>query len=148
MHSEKKSGNFMKVAVNWKYLGLGIAIIAVLIVVIQYTSIYEPLEKEEKIALSLEIKYGENVKRENVKIENRSTAFQALNKTHRVEYKEYAIGYFITGIDGVKQNETHSWLYFVNEKPPLEAVNKYYLSEEDVLAFMFLSNEESMKYFE
>ena len=147
MHSEKKSKKSTK-AISWKYLGLGIAIIVVLMVVIQHTSIYEPLVREEKIVLSLETNYGKNTKKESLEVKNGSTAFQALNKTHIVEYKEYSFGYFITGIDEVRQNETHSWLYFVNGVPPLASVDNYVLEEEDILIFRFLSSEESMKYFE
>jgi len=94
----------------------------------------------------LKIEYGESIK-ENLIVENHTTAFQVLNKTHKVEYKEYPLGYFITGIDGIRQNETHSWLYFVNDSVIMESSDKYYLSYGDVLTFKFLSSEESMKYF-
>lgn len=135
-------------AIEWKYLGLGIAVIAILVIVIQSTSIYEPLVKEGKTALSLEINYGENIKKESLEIRNGTTAFQVLNNTHTVKYNEYSFGYFITGVDGIEQNATHSWLYFVNGLPPTLSVDRYVLEEGDNLSFRFLSNEESLKYFE
>lgn|GEM_PF-554798 len=146
MRSEKNLKSFMRTAVNWRYLGLGIAIIAILTVGLQFADIYKESKEEGKIELSLKIEYGESIK-ENLIVENHTTAFQVLNKTHKVEYKEYPLGYFITGIDGIRQNETHSWLYFVNDSVIMESSDKYYLSYGDVLTFKFLSSEESMKYF-
>ncbi|MCD6477394.1 MAG: DUF4430 domain-containing protein [Candidatus Aenigmarchaeota archaeon] len=100
-----------------------------------------------KIRTSLYIDYGGRTTREEKVINNQTTVFQLLNETHSVNYKEYSTGYFIVSIDGVEQNGTYSWLYFVNGKPPMVSVDKYHLSNNDVVVFKFLSNNEAMKYF-
>ena len=87
-------------------------------------------------------------KTEYLVLENKTTAFDALSSTHEVEYKKYSIGVFILSIDGISQNSTHSWLYLINGSPPSVSADNYQLSSGDHLSFLFLSNEESMKYFE
>jgi len=147
MRSKEKSKNFTK-AVNWKYLGLGVAIIAILVAAIQFTGTSALSQEEEKIASSLEIRYGEIEEKTSLMIENGTTAFRLVNDTHTIEYNEYSFGYFITGVDGVNQNDTHSWLYFVNGVPPLVSIDNYVLEDGDSVSLMLLSNDESMEYFE
>ncbi|NOX71294.1 MAG: DUF4430 domain-containing protein [Candidatus Micrarchaeota archaeon] len=71
-----------------------------------------------------------------------------LKTEHDVSGKEYAgMGFFITEIDGVKQDEGHSWLFFVNGKPASASVDNTIVEEDVQIEFRFLSNDEAMKYF-
>lgn len=92
--------------------------------------------------------YPEKKTEKILTVDNQTTAFRAINQTHSIEYKKYATGYYITSIDNVAQNKTHSWLYFVNQEPPQVSVDNYHLSNQDNLTFVFISNNESMKFFE
>jgi len=141
MYSKKKLEMYGKK----KYLIFGILLILALTVTI---SLNIPAESRDgKINILLEIENGAGTSEEKYTVNNGTTAFQVLNETHSVEYKEYSIGYFITSIDGVEQNTTHSWLYFINGDPSSVSSDRYYLSDGDILDFKFLSNEEGMKYF-
>lgn len=81
-------------------------------------------------------------------VANNTTAFNALNQSHTVTYETSSHGYFITAIDGTAQNDTHSWLFFVNGEPPSVAANAYTVSDGDNVTFRFVSNEEAETYFE
>ena len=141
MHSKEKLEMYGKK----KYLIFGILLILALTVTI---SLNIPAESRDgKINILLEIENGANTSEEKYTVNNGTTAFQILNETHSIEYKKYSIGYFIISIDGIEQNATHSWLYFVNDNPSSVSSDKYYLSDGDVLDFKFLSNEEGLKYF-
>jgi len=55
------------------------------------------------------------------------------------------MGKFVTSIDGFAQNETHSWMYYVNEEYAQVACDKYALTEDSSFSFKYMSNEEAMK---
>lgn len=129
-----------------KYLVFGIIIIALLISLV-YLKLPEG-SREGEISVLLNVNYPEKKTEKILTVDNQTTAFGAINQTHSIEYKEYATGYYITSIDNVAQNKTHSWLYFVNQEPPQVSVDNYHLSNEDNLTFVFISNEKSMKFFE
>lgn len=96
----------------------------------------------------VEIRYNNRTEGYQLNPNEGLTAFTVLNSSHRVKYKQYEQGYFLTAIDGIKQNQTHSWLYFVNGQPPTQAVNNYQLKGGDKVSFRYLGQEESKQYFE
>ena len=77
----------------------------------------------------------------------KETAFDALKRVAVVDYRIYATGVFITGINGVKQDENHYWLYFVNGELPDIGSDFYYPNDGDVITFRYLTAEEAAKYF-
>ncbi|MDY6776655.1 MAG: DUF4430 domain-containing protein [Candidatus Nanohaloarchaea archaeon] len=81
---------------------------------------------------------------ETLQVSNTTTAFEAVNRSHRVEYSTYSSGIFITGIDGVMQNDTHSWMYLVNGEPPSTGADSYTLEDGDNLTFWYMSNKRAM----
>lgn len=132
---------------NLRYVGAGIVALTALLLITQSPS-FEDRSKNETISVNLRVDYSDNVQSSLVMVDNGSTAFQALNSSHEVNYTEYSFGYFVTGIDGVNQNATHSWLYFVNGKPATKAVNKVRMSGGDDLDFRFISNNRSAELLE
>ncbi len=76
-----------------------------------------------------------------------NSAFDALNKTHAVDYNGFANGYFVTGIDGVVQNGTHSWGYFVNGVLPMMSSDSYATKNGDNVTFILMENEKFYEYF-
>jgi len=100
----------------------------------------------EKIRVEARIDFGTSEKKETVDGQNGTTVFEVLNSIATVEYKEYAgMGKLVTSIDGVAQNETHSWLYYVNEEFAQVACDKYALTEDSLFTFKYMSNEEVME---
>jgi len=100
----------------------------------------DPGEKQIQVSLALE-KPNETV-RDTAEVEVNSTVFDAVNETYKVEYSEYDFGYLVTGIDGLAQNRTHSWLYTVNNESGDTAVNNYILSEDSDVTFSYTPNSE------
>ena len=65
-----------------------------------------------------------------------------------MKYKEYGkIGKMILAIDGVEQNTTHSWIYYVNKKFGDRAADKYFLINNSTVEWFYMENEEIMKLF-
>lgn len=127
---------------NLRYVAAGIVALAALLFLTQSPQLQQPAT-DEMMTVDLKVDYGDNVQSSIASVRNGSTAFHVLNSSHKVNYTEYSFGYFVTGIDGVQQNATHSWLYFVNEEPATEAVNKVKMSEGNELEFRFINNNRS-----
>jgi hypothetical protein len=78
-----------------------------------------------------------------MKIDNGSTVFDVLNDSFDIEFKEYSgLGKLVTGIDGVQQNSTHYWLYYVNNEFAQVAADKYILDKDSSILFKFTSEYE------
>jgi hypothetical protein len=75
------------------------------------------------------------------------SAFDAINKTHSIGYRNYANGYFVTAIDSVTENSTHSWGYFVNGQLPMMSADSYAVKEGDNVTFILMENEKFYEYF-
>ncbi len=125
---------------NLVYVVAGIALIAVAVVGIQYQS-SAPETGEEGIQISLQLEKPGDIVSEQVNVPVNSTVFDALNQTYSVEYTEYDFGYFVTSIDGLAQNETHSWLYYVNNESATTAVNNYVLDSGDNVTFRYTAQQ-------
>ncbi|MDI6826556.1 MAG: DUF4430 domain-containing protein [Candidatus Aenigmarchaeota archaeon] len=101
----------------------------------------------EKIRVEARIDFGTSEKNKRVEVQNGTTVFEVLKSIATVEYKEYAgMGKFVTSIDGVAQNSTHSWMYYVNDEYAQVACDKYALTEDASFTFKYMSNEEAMGY--
>jgi hypothetical protein len=108
---------------------------------LQYSD-QDPELGEDEINVSLELqKPGEKVTDYAVVPVN-STAFRAVNQTYEVEYTEYDFGYFVTSVDGLPQNDTHSWLYAVNNESATTSVNSYRLESGDQVSFKYTVQQE------
>lgn len=127
---------------NLSYIAAGIAALVALLIVNQSPQLQQPAANAT-VDIDLKVNYDEGVHTSTVSVNNGSSAFHVLNSSHDVNHTEYSFGYFVTGIDGFQQNATHSWLYFVNEEPATEAVNKVEMNGGDELEFRFISNNRS-----
>ncbi|MCX6817456.1 MAG: DUF4430 domain-containing protein [Candidatus Aenigmarchaeota archaeon] len=78
------------------------------------------------------------------------TAFDALKHVAAVGYEMKAIGIYITDINGIKQDDSHYWFYYVNDKASDVGSDFYYPVSGDVIKFKFMSiySEEAGKYFQ
>lgn len=120
------------------YVAAGIVVLSVAALGLQYQSSNSDMS-DEQVTVSLKLDMSDsNVSRE-VDLEANSTAFDALNKSFEINYTEYDFGYFVTSINGVSQNQTHSWVYLINGETANKAVNNYYLSEGDNVTFSYTS---------
>ena len=126
--------------------GLLLVTLASLLVSLLLTSTTE--KSPEKIKVNITIDFGSSEKNKIIEVQNETTAFEALNSTAKVEYKEYAgMGKIITSIDNVGQNTTNSWMYFVDDKLAPVSVDNYIITKDTSITFRYLSNEEAFKYF-
>ncbi len=64
-----------------------------------------------------------------------------------VDYRIFATGILITGINGVESDDDHYWLYFVNGEMPEVGSDYYHPVEGDVITFRYLTAEEAAEYF-
>ncbi len=97
----------------------------------------------------MNIDFGTSKKTMKIEVSNGTSVLSILEDVANVDSVEYrGLGKMVTGIDGVAQDSNHSWLYFVNGKLPSIAVDKYHLTENSSVVFLYLSNNEAMKYFE
>jgi len=123
------------------YIAAGVLLVAVAGAGLQYSD-QDPELGEDEINVSLELqKPGEKVTDYAVVPVN-STAFRAVNQTYEVEYTEYDFGYFVTSVDGLPQNDTHSWLYAVNNESATTSVNSYRLESGDQVSFKYTVQQE------
>jgi hypothetical protein len=122
------------------YIAAGLLVVAVAAAGMQYQST-TPDTGEDQIQVSLTLEKPNETVSEQVDVAVNSTVFDAVNKTYPVEYTEYDFGYFVTSIDGLAQNDTHSWLYYVNNESATTAVNNYVLNETDNVTFRYTANQ-------
>ncbi len=99
------------------------------------------------IKIEAKIDFGTSEKTKIVDVQNGTTVFDVLNSTATVEYKEYAgTGKMITSVDGVAQNSSYSWMYFVDDKLAPVSADKYAFTKDSSFIFKYMSNEEALKY--
>jgi hypothetical protein len=77
----------------------------------------------------------------------KESAFDGLKRVAVVDYRIFTTGAMITGINGVKSDDEHYWLYFVNDEMPEIGADYYYPNDGDVITFRYLTAEESAEYF-
>ncbi|MBI2076550.1 MAG: DUF4430 domain-containing protein [Candidatus Aenigmarchaeota archaeon] len=74
---------------------------------------------------------------------NGSTVFDALNSSFSVEFMGFeGLGKLITGINGVTQNSTHYWFYFVDGEFARAAADKLALTKDSSVLFRFTPESE------
>ena len=95
------------------------------------------------------IDYGSHEIDGIVTIESGKTALDALEINHKVDGKMYeGMGYFVTGIDDIKSNNDYNWLFFVDGEVAQSSADNIEISDGIEIEFRYLSNEESMRFFE
>lgn len=110
---------------------------------IQYFAIQLP-EGKELSNVTIAVDFGDSLVAAPTEA---ISAFDALNRTHTVQYNSYANGYFVTSVDGIPQNATHSWGYFVNDVLPMMSSDSYAVKSGDNVTFMLMENEKFYEYF-
>ncbi|MFH1237117.1 MAG: DUF4430 domain-containing protein [Candidatus Aenigmatarchaeota archaeon] len=91
---------------------------------------------------------GVKVSTYDVALIQMETAFDALKHVASVDYNMYSTGIFITGINGIKQNTGHYWMFFVNDEMPDVGSDFYYPVSGDVIKFKYMTAEEAAGYFQ
>lgn len=78
-----------------------------------------------------------------IAMNNGSTVFDALNRTFSVNFEEFSgMGKLIIGINGIEQNSTYHWFYYVDDKFAQVATDKYNLYKNSNVLFKFTSENE------
>lgn len=90
--------------------------------------------------VQVNIDYGENEETFDVEIGPRDSALDALVRVASVDFDPgEAMGAFVTGINNVKQDENHYWLYFVNDEMPNVGCAYYHPVDGDVITFRYVT---------
>ena len=139
MDLKKKLGSIERTELA--YVLTGALLVGVAAIGLQYQD-RDVAPGEDQIQVSLTLEKPNETVRDTAEIEVNSTVFDAVNETYKVEYTEYDFGYLVTGIDGLAQNGTHSWLYSVNNESADRAVNNYVISEDSDVTFSYTPNSE------
>jgi len=94
------------------------------------------------------IDFGSSAKSKMLMVDNGTSVFDALNSSSTVNYKEFAgMGKMIIAIDSVPQNNTHYWIYFVNGNFAGVAADKFVLTKDSTVEFLFIKSDIAMSYF-
>ncbi|MFX1496570.1 MAG: hypothetical protein ACFFBH_03495 [Promethearchaeota archaeon] len=116
---------------------LGIASFSSLFIYISTLSVSVPNEpKQEVNNITLMVDYGNGtiITVDNINLINhKTTAFDALNYSCEVIYKNYGeMGYLVEAINGTYGN----WLFYVNDEYVVAAANLYYLNNGDIVKWV------------
>ncbi len=69
------------------------------------------------------------------------SVFELLQKSHKVNYHPTALGVFVTGIDSLKNDSHHFWVYSVNDSFPQIASDKYLTATGDRVVWHYRKAE-------
>ena len=131
------------IRLNTRYLVFGLVMVFAASVAVQFFAIQLP-EGKNPSNVTIAVNYGSRIVAYSVEA---VSAFGALNRTHAVEYRNYANGHFVTSVDSVTENVTHSWGYFVNGQLPMMSADSYTVKNGDNITFMLMENEKFYEYF-
>lgn len=96
---------------------------------------------EETVHVGLTVQTPDGIEDNTVGVAENATVFDVLNATHTVSYEQYSFGKLVTGIDGREQNQTHGWLYTVNNVTPETAVDRFAVSSGDQIRFRYTTEQ-------
>lgn len=111
--------------------------------VIQNDSIEQTAKKEATTSIF----FGEErIIKHQIKINENTTAYEALVKTLEkegleIQTTQYDFGIFINSIDGIKNTNDKAWIYFVNGESANKASDQFILKDEDLLEWKFIKPE-------
>lgn len=82
---------------------------------------------------------------EKAMVENGTTAFQAFNQSLSLNYSTHSVyGHFISGINGLEQNSTHYWQYYVDGELAQTGVDSYIITKNVTLEWRLETVPESV----
>ncbi len=98
------------------------------------SSLDEPKQEVYDITLIVDYGNGTIIRVEDINLINsKTTAFDALNYSCVVTYKDYGeMGYLVEAVNGSYGN----WLFYVNDEYIVSAANHYYLNNGDVVRWV------------
>jgi hypothetical protein len=120
------------------YFVAGVLLLALTALGLQYQK-PTPQDTGNQLTVNLQLDKPDSNVSNKVDLKANSTVFDAVNASFEIDYTEYEFGYFLTSIDGLTQNQTHSWVYYVDGEAATKAVNNYYLSDGDNITFEYTS---------
>ena len=131
-----------------RYLVSGLLMVLLASLAINLHLTFTSEKYQGKIRVEAKIDSGTSEKTKIIDVQNGTTVFDVLNSITTVEYKEYAgTGKMITSINGIAQNSSYSWMFFVDGKLASVAADKYELTKDSSFTFKYVSSKEALKYF-
>lgn len=84
----------------------------------------------EKVKVIFEISANEKTSTVTVFADANSNAFEAMRANLKVDYKDSAMGPFITGINNIKSDSGHYWALYVNGEYAQKGISLYTLKKD------------------
>jgi hypothetical protein len=74
---------------------------------------------------------------ETVQVAEGTSALDCFSLVSNISSNEYAFGKYVTGINGVMENGSHYWIYYVNGEQAMVGADAYETREGDSLLFSY-----------
>ena len=126
---------------------LGILIIILVLSTLFLNSVDDPITVVEDIEVTLNISFATIQSNLSYTLQSftNTSVFELLNKTVIVSYDKYGFAYFVTGINGVYQNNNitgYFWIYYINDIKANVASNDYLLKSGDQILWNYESGNQ------
>lgn len=97
----------------------------------------EPQQQtSNQLAVTIIVNDGHSPVTKEITISNGSTALDAFSKAAQLNYTVHPVyGTFITGVNGVEQNGTHFWQYYVDGELAPVGVDAFKITKDSTLEF-------------
>ena len=119
---------------NSKFLALAVLMMAS-ILVLGCTSQNQNNASGEKVKVNFEVSYNEKTDKLSVFAEKGSNAFEIMKANLQVDFKDSAIGPFITGINNINADTEHYWALYIDGNYAQKGINQYTIEKETIIAW-------------
>jgi hypothetical protein len=93
-------------------------------------------QTSEQLSVTVIVNDGHSPVTKQITLANGSTAFEAFSKAAQLNYSVHPVyGTFITGVNGVEQNGTHFWQYYVDGELAPVGVDAFRITKDSTLEF-------------
>lgn len=105
---------------------------------------------DQLVSVHVTIRQGSDIlSDQTLDVNKGATALSVFDELHELDTQEFAgLGTLITGVDGLAQDDSHYWIFFINDEPAQEGVSIHILQESTSLSLALLTADESAALFE
>jgi len=105
------------------------------ILVLGCTSQNQTNNTGEKFKVNFEITANDKTSKVSVFAEQGSNAFEVMKANLKADYKDSAMGPFITGINNIKADSEHYWALYVDGNYAQKGISQYSIEKEVTIAW-------------
>ncbi len=109
----------------------GLVLISIYIILILNYQEYPKQEIKQPFIVYVVVDFSNGtVLNKSYLLNTSESAFTITNNTYSIKYLYYeSLGYFITEINNVSQNDTYFWLYYINNSLANVGSSSYYITQ-------------------